>query len=414
MNPPGQASAPSPRGRWEIPFVTALLAATFWTACFLLPQVWSLTGIGQGDKPFLDLRNLISAGESQQLGFDPHVKNPRDPYNRPHAYSDWWLVLDDLGVDQTDTAWIGAMLLAVTLGAAVWVVGPATVREGAGLLLVLASPPLLMAVHRANHDLVVFILMCVALGCFRAERGPVRALGVALLAVAAVLKYFPLAAVVILLEARCRRELLGWIVVYALVLLLAWPSLERGFQTAVTHTPMPFWLYAYGAPVVFRNFELSSAPALGWMLAGAMLVAGAALWRPRASAPATEWATPDRDFTCGAVMVVGCFLHGSSFIYKLLFALWLLRGLWTKAGNGTEDRWRKATGWLLFAVLWFEGLAAVLLNLGIFPSPLDLSLLKACLFVEQVLTWALVACLWRYLVVYLDRHGRRWLGLQQA
>src|SRR4051812_23648789 len=93
------------RGAWEIPLAVALLVATIWAACFCFPAVWIITGIGEPDKPFLDLRALISAGEIQQQGLDPHVSNPLDPYGRVHGYSDWWLILGRLGVTGADLAW---------------------------------------------------------------------------------------------------------------------------------------------------------------------------------------------------------------------------------------------------------------------------------------------------------------------
>lgn len=395
--------------------MVALLTAAVWAACFAAPTVWDLTGIGEGDKPFLDLRNLTVAAETAHRGLDPYAKNPLDPYNRPHGYSGWWLLLGDLGIDHTDTAWLGMVILLLTLGAGVCQVRPVSSREGILLLLVLASPPILMAVNRVNHDLLVFVIMVGALFCLR--HAPARALGIVLLAIAAVLKYFPLAAVILLLEARTRRELAGWLLLYGFVLLLAWPALAQGFHNAVLYQPAPEWLYAFGAPVVFRDFALPSASLLGATAAGVMLAAVAIFGRPNTAAPAKSvvhaaWATPSADFVCGAVMIVGCFLHGSSYLYKLVFALFLLRGLWQPAENRAEDRWRRMTWRLLLAVLWFEGVLAVTLNLGadaVMARPRSALLLKIGLVIGQVLTWALVACLWRYLVVYLDRQLRHWV-----
>lgn len=414
MNSTGKATPSIPRSPWEIRVFTILAAATVWVAAFVVPAFWTITGIGEADKPFLDLRNILAASESVQLGEDPYTHNIRDPYNRPHGYSAWWLVIARFGVDRSDLAWIGALLLGLTLGSAVWLAGPATWREGRAVMLVLTSPALLMAVNRLNHDLFVFILMAGALACFRTSSGPARTLGVLLLAISAVLKYFPLAAVILLLEARTRRELTRWTLAYGLVLLLAWPSLARGFQVARSVKPSPDWLYAFGAPVLFRNFEFPSATLLGGVLAGAMLLAGALAARPTLRA-AGAWATPSADFACGAVMIIGCFLHGSSYIYKLVFALFLARGLWQPAMHQGEERWRRLTWKLLLVVLWFEGSVATLLNLaatgGVLPAANAEIVLRIAMGVEQLATWGLVACLWRYLIIYLDQHLRRWLKL---
>jgi hypothetical protein len=407
----------SPRPAWEVPFLTALLAATIWVACFYTPGVWLLTGIGEADKPFLDLRHLLAAGQAAQLGLNPHVSNPFDPYLRLFGFSDWWLVSGSLGLTLQDTAWLGTLLLGLTLASTVLLLQPAGWRQGAGLLLVLVSPPLLFLVNRANHDLVVFVLMSLALGCLRSGRRPVRALAILLLAVSAVLKYFPLAAVVLLLDARTRREFAGWVLLYGLVLVLAWPSLEEALRTASSHTPAPAWLFAFGAPTFFRNLGLASAAAWGWLAAGLVLLAMAASWwrsAARQAAPATgEARTLEREFACGAVMIVGCFLHGSSYLYKMVFALWLLPWLWRATLDPHEERWRKATQSLLLAVLWFEGGAALAINLGVFTDLLTPSvahrMIEWTIQVGQLFTWALVAGLGRALLLYLGRETKRLL-----
>jgi len=405
------------RPAWEIPFLTALLAATIWVACFYVPGVWLLTGIGEADKPFLDLRNLVSAGEVAQLGLDPYVSNPLDPYHRPHGFSSWWLAGGRLGLTREDIAWLGTLLLGVTLASTALLLRPAGWRQGAGLLLVLVSPPLLFLVNRANHDLVVFVLMSLALLGLRDGRTPVRALAILLLAVSAVLKYFPLAAVVLLLDARTRREFAGWCLLYALVLLLAWPSLEQALRTAASHQPAPAWLFAFGAPTIFRNLGLASAAPWGWLAAGLLLLAGAVNWwrgaarkAPPAIAAARTW---EREFACGAVMIVGCFLHGSSYLYKMVFALWLLPWLWRAKLDQGEERWRRATQTLLLAVLWFEGGATLAINLSVFSGTLAPAvahrLLEVTIQIGQLFTWALVACLWRALLLYLGREAWRLL-----
>jgi hypothetical protein len=390
----------------KVPWLTALLAAAIWGACFFSPSVWTISGIGEADKLFLDLRNILAAGEALQHGIDPYVKSPLDPYNRPHGYTAWWLVVGSFGLTLADTLWLGTLLIGVTLVAAVLITRPADWRHGGVLLLVLASPPVLLAINRANHDLVVFALMCAALACLRVDRAPLRALGVVLLAVAAVLKYFPLAAGIILLDARTRRELLGWCLLYGLVLLLAWPSLAPGLRVAVSHKPAPSWLYAFGAEVVFRDFNIAAPK--GWLLAGLLVATASATWWvirggkiPALVGAARE---QEREFACGAVMIVGCFLHSTSYIYKLVFALWLLPWLWRATQAEKEKRWWRITFGLLLAVFWFEGGMAVVINLLGYASVLTpargMKALEVTLVVSQLLTFALATCLGWHLLLY--------------
>jgi hypothetical protein len=413
MSAPHLTVLPQPRNSWVVPLLVALLAATLWGMCFRFPVSWTITGIGEADKLFLDLRNILSAGEVAQQGLDPYRSNPLDPYHRLHGYTDWLLVPGALGLTLRDTLWIGTLLIGAVLVAAVLFVRPKNWREGGVLLLFLVSPPLLFAVNRANHDVLVFVIMCGALACFRREHGPWRALGLVLLGISAALKYFPLAAAIILLDARSRRELLGWGALYGLVLLLAWPALARGLLNAAQHTPAPSWLYAFGAPVVFRDFDLPVPT--GWLLAGFIAFTGAVGWPLLKAGPSPRpeglAATLDREFACGAIMVAGCFVHGTSYSYKLIFAWWLLPWLLRAILTGTENRWRQATLGLLLATLWLEGGLAILINTAVFaailPTPHAVVLLKITLVAGQLLNFVFVLCLWRTVLRYLIGQGLR-------
>ncbi len=399
---------------WRRPFLwVAGVALAVWWACFQFPAVWTATGIGEANRPFMDLYGILAACDAARAGVDPFLPNNFDPYHRPHVYSAWWLELRRLGLTRADTLWLGAVLVGMMLLAAVVLTRPCTRREGIGLLLLLISPAFLMAVNRANSDLVVFLLISGGLLCFRSGSGPARAAGVLLFAVASVLKYYPLVTLVTLLGIRSRRGLAASLGLYALVLVLAWPGLEPGLKSAAKFMPQPNWLYAYGAPVLLRNLGLATT--WGWLLpAGLMtLWAGSAAWRkfPDATAEASgAERDAEREFIVGAVMLVGLFFLGSSYVYKLVFAVWLLPWLWLNHQNPTEGRWARATLGQLLVVVWFEGAMALGLNLG-FGSRGEAAafmLLKGTLVASQLLTWVWVACLLRLLLPMLGRQIRAW------
>ena len=123
----------------------------------------------------------------------------------------------------------------------------------------------------------------------------------------------------------------------------------------------------------------------------------------------------EREFMCGAALVVGLFFLGSSYVYKLVFAVWLLPWLWKHGrADAVEMRWARAAWFLLLGVVWLEGGMAVALNLlaGSWSLPAAQGLLKATLVVTQLGTWALVACLLRFLLPYVARRGRAlWVGV---
>ncbi len=404
-------SSPWRHGLW----VTGVVAVV-WLACFRFPAVWVATGIGEANRPFMDLYGILAACDALRAGVDPFLPNNFDPYHRPHHYTEWWFGLGHLGLTRADTLWLGYTLLVVTLVAAVAIVRPRTGREGWALFLLLVSPAFLLAVNRTNNDLVVFVLICLGLFCFRREAGHWRALGIVLFAASAVLKYTPLVTLIVLLDLRTRRAFFAGLGLYGLVLVLAWPGLATPLGHLAQFMPVPEWIYAYGAPLFLRNLGVTNA--WGWRVPAGLMMLWA-LWRaygqrvgPEQQGSARERAA-EREFMCGAALVVGLFFLGSSYVYKLVFAVWLLPWLWQQGGGGAADaRWSRATWGLLLAVVWLEGAMAVGLNLLVGPwsQPVALGLLKGTLLITQLCTWALVACLLRFLLVYVVRRGRALLA----
>ncbi|HWA28324.1 MAG TPA: glycosyltransferase 87 family protein [Lacunisphaera sp.] len=402
---------PSESLPWRHSLWVAGLVALVWLACFRFPMVWVATGIGESGRPFMDLHGILAACDASRAGVDPFLPNDFDPYHRPHVYSTWWLALGRLGLGRSDTLWLGSALVAAVLLMAVIVVRPQTRHEGVALFLFLASPAVLLAVNRANNDLVVFLLVGCGLLCFRRENLAWQSGGVVLFAVSAVLKYSPLVTLVVLLDLRTRRALAAGLGAAVVVLALGWPGLVPGLQSAARFNPAPDGLFAFGAPVFLRNLGIPST--LGWLVPGLLLLGWVALqaWRKKGGAePASSEIDrqAQREFVCGAALVVGLFFLGSSFAYKLIFALWLLPWLGRQAGaGGQESRWARITWCLLLAAVWFEGGMAVVLNVVVGPwsLPTAQAMLKATLFLSQVATWALVACLLRYLFGYAVRRG---------
>lgn len=379
---------------------------TVWTACFRFPEVWQWLGIGEGDKPFLDLYGLLASGERARAGFDAFLPNPLDPYRRPNVYPEWWLVTGQWGLTRADTAWLGVVLVLTVLVVALGLSKPAGRRQAMGVMGVLLSPAMLIGINRANNDLVIFAIVSVALLVLRRRAGGWTALAVLALAVVAALKYYPIAGGLVLLHARNRREFLLGLSLFGLVLLLAGPGLARGLANPFALHPE--WLYAFGAPVLWRNFHLGNP--LLWIVPAVVLL-GWSAWRTKAGAAAVAAPSTDeaREFLVGSAFIAGCFFLGASYAYKLVFALWLLPALWRGVRPEPFAGFTRLATWLLYAVLWFEGLGALAVNLVVSPlSPRAGAMgIYAILTIQQVFTWMLVACLLRWIFADVFPRVRR-------
>ncbi|MFZ5496046.1 MAG: hypothetical protein ACOZE5_12025 [Verrucomicrobiota bacterium] len=403
------ANADSKLGGALVILVTALI----WLGCLRFPVVWQATGIGETSVPFLDLYGSLAAGEIAAQGGDPYRPNPLDPFHRPHLYSGWWLVTGTLGLTRADASWLGLTLILAGLICAVVIIRPVTSVAAAQAVLVLCSPAILMAVNRGNNDWVVFILLCFALVGLRSPTRISQAAGAALIAVATALKYYPGAAFLALLSARTRRESLGLLGICLLVGMLSVPALLPGLQSVTRFAPQPDGLYAFGAPVLFRNFALPVIA--GWLVPVVVILLaalGLAIPECRQAGGPTLEPEADREFVFSAAVLTGCFFLGASYAYKLIFSLWMLPALTQGHSSTLVGRWRRPLWWILLASLWSEGLLALVINVVLTPLSRDAALgtLSAALIIGPLLTWVLIVMLASRLLVYSWFHLRR-LGL---
>lgn len=96
-------------------------------------------------------------------------------------------------------------------------------------------------------------------------------------------------------------------------------------------------------------------------------------------------------FTVGALILAGCFLAGTSFAYRWIFALWLCPWLWSLRVHGRHPILAKAALGLLLLNVWLDGLYCLVLNLWIqYLPPLLPTIWR---YATQPLNWILIALL---------------------
>lgn len=354
-----------PVSEWSLGLVAGLVLLT-WVAGGLWPRLLVVLGIDNFGQLYLDSYAVLAALDAVRMGADPHAVNTLDALGRPHVYSDWWLGLRWLGLSRghnffVGTAWVGAFALT-----AWFTLRPRSWREAGWWAALLVSPPVLLAVNRANNDLVIFVLLA---GCGLVATTPTwwRALvAVACLWLATGLKYFPAPAALALLWVRPVRRmplvLLAALTGVALALAGVWDEISRSRFTIESG------IYTMGAPLWWRDLgwpdPASALPSL-LVITGAALVL--ALSRTTAGL-ATRGQPRERLLAAvGAIMLLTCFLAGVNYAYRWIFALWPAFWLWRQAADFSvpaRSRWaaRVACG-LLFLSLWLDGGLCVTVNL---------------------------------------------------
>lgn len=292
------------------------LAVAGWAATWSYLRLPTLTPI------FADLR-VIQAGYLSFLqGFDPQVSNPNDAWGRPMNYPSVWLIFAGLtGLDAEGNflmtgiaiicAYIGVCALLLREAPSMW------------LLVLLASGASLLAVERCNIDLVIFVLLYAAAYFHRILGGP-------LLAVATLLKIFPVLAAPALL-----RDWRSWLLFMPMLGLVAWLLMPE-VAAVRGATPTSGYL-SYGAASVAALLEDHEIYVARQKIVGLYVVVlfGASLSAYVLHAHIIRWLEPPstagfaaRLFAVGACVYLGSSVLSSNWDYRLIFLLlctpWIL------------------------------------------------------------------------------------------
>lgn len=376
------------------------------------PGLFRAIGVNHYGVWFLDIFAILASNDALARGFDPYLPNPLDYFHRPHGYSHWWLELGRLGLRRGDYLWLGFVIVAVFFIA---VIARLRLRQPGELVWTLAifcAPPILLAVDRANNDLIIFVVLAPVVPLLLAERPAVRLWAIPLIAVASLLKAYPLVAGLVLLAGVRPRDVRWQVLAAALVYAaMAW-DLVVDLPRYRALLPAPVGLMTLGGLNLFLALGAQAVAAKLLALAAAAVVVILFLhsqifagWNV-APADRGEWL----GFVLGAALLAGCFLAGSSFAYRWVFALWLAPMLWRLprdlAAPAPVRRLAALTAGLLLFVVWSDGLASAVL--GCMPPDAVARWAERFFFAEQPVEWLFFACLLGFLAQFA-RAGCRML-----
>ena len=392
-----------------------LAVAVFFGFFVLYPTLLPAVGVNYFGVWFLDSFAILASNDALARGLDVYAANPLDYLQRPHVYSHWWLELGKLGLTRADNFRVGLVLVLAFFAVALAGLRPRQPRELLWYLAVLCSSPVLLAVHRANNDLVIFLLLAPVVPCLLSLRWSFRLLGVLLIGFATALKFYPVGAALVLLagqETRLVRRGLG---LAAVVFVLLAIGLRSDFARLATMLP---YAKAEGLMTFGAGNLLGLFGAKGWLTiaagSGLAILTAALFWRSRLW---VEWKPASDEatwlyFVLGAALLATCFFTGMNFAYRWVFALWLAPFLWRCWHDGSAPvRVRKfaaLTAGLLLLALWADPFAAAVLTrcAGRVTGPTLVRWADGFFLAEQPFTWAFFGCLLGWLVLFLRESPR--------
>src|SRR5262245_40094403 len=184
---------------------------------------WQYIGVPAGMRPiFADWHAVLIAADCHKLGRNVFVENPCDNWARPHVYGSLWLQLGRLGLGVRDVFWLGLLINAAFMLLAVVLINPLTVGELLLGVAILLSPAIMLAIERANSDLIIFGLVVLAAWLVAGHRRYGQIGGLLVTSLSVFLKFYPAVLFgIIALVARNRKQFLI-AVIGGLCLLAVW------------------------------------------------------------------------------------------------------------------------------------------------------------------------------------------------
>lgn len=339
-------------------FLTAGIVSLVFLGGIVWPGVFRVLGVNAITPIFSDLIAILAAGEADQLGRDVFEHNPLDPFNRPHVYGPWWLVVGDLGLVRADARWLGILLAGSFLLAAVRTLRPKGWHTALMATVMLISPPVLLAMERGNNDLVIFLLLAAAAWGIASHTWFKSSVAGVLIVLAGALKFYPVVVLPMLAAKQTSIKRACWLIAGTVaagsaILLSSW----KVYQQVLAMAPEPMTIFGYGAKLSYY-LVLTMPEHRAWLFAGALPVMGIAAWLTWRWRKGFWTMLPTTGFTtacyvAGALCWGACYVTTISFPYRMVLLL-LPAALWLRSESMGKERCAMRFQWVTTALLMWS------------------------------------------------------------
>jgi hypothetical protein len=306
------------------------------------------------------------------------------------VYPRVWLLLRWFGLNQAHTFPFGAFIVLGFLASLLLLTGRITVGQGTMLTIAVCSPAVMLAIERANMDLVVFSIMTLSVLLWR---NGVRAREVCsplMVLLAALSKLYPVVGLPAFCFGRARRSALA-AATASLIFIVYALTTRADILSVVANAPQGEY-NSYGARILMARLYHVFVPApwqgrsaLAQILAlTPLFVVGSSIWawtrlRHKASGGQAPTLTGNLlSFYFGALLFLGTFAAGNNFDYRLVFLLLVFPQLFEWIGVRRDDSNVSLSAVTLAMIL-------VLLWIGALSKPLNTA--------DELVSWTVAGLL---------------------
>jgi hypothetical protein len=369
--------------RWAYRFCASSVALTAFLAMSYLywhgdkelyQTILTAYGIVPFRFPFVDISNPLAAWECVRQGIDVILSDPCDVLQRKHNYSPLWLATPAIPLDVSDTTIVGWILDLLFIMSLSLLPAPRNRRELAVVLAATLSTMVVFAMERANPDVLLFML-ALATGLLVEGRLAARLLGYCVALAAALLKYYPIMLLIVVLRERIALSL-SVLLAAAVALAIFWIGYHDEIIRGLANIPggrydtdlfaaknLPHLL---GAMVATAAEPSALAAPLGNVVEIGLyvvLVGGSIAVLRRLSdltelpAALTLLSGLERTLlVIGSAVVAGCFFAGQSIGYRGVYLLLVLPGLLAISRSAARElrALGLGTGAVIVLLMWGE------------------------------------------------------------
>ena len=287
-------------------------------------NTWNMLFIPSLSPIFADMRTVQGSIKSEELGFDPQVKNPGDPWYRSMNYPKIWIWIAKLVQFDNETNYI-VFICAYILAYLICCFFILRISPSLYVLLVVFSGASLLAVERGNNDLLAFVILFIGIYF---SQNYFRAFSILL---ATILKVYPVLLVFIFMKKTKMFILLVLMIAVYFVFTARELKIIMAGNTALTDPASPF--ATYGWATTFQNAALLmhffGQSASTYEIYKYMLIIGSLLLiilfsRIKIMVNNNNSTVITDLFVAGAIIFSGTYIITSNWDYRLIFLLFCI------------------------------------------------------------------------------------------